>query len=361
MARVPVEIAAVTDSDLADISSAVALANARQQEYVFGLTDDEFVLRMKMHAFAHVRTTDAFDLIDQIRSDLRGYRPYIIAAMSSHMDGRLYGNLFGGHDAVRGVAAITTSGISGAIIPSDRMVAYFIYYFARYTLSFLSPAHKNHEDSRGCVFDRKVDKRDLLKSMRSGALCDQCRRSLTGPEGRLSARQFAALDSLFALAGRIVTEGLDRNERARIFVGSSSEGLNIANNLQKLLSDEFSVVVWNQGTVFGLGESTLEALEAAVLEYHAAVFVFTPDDQLYMRGQTCPVARDNVIFELGMFVGKLGRRMAFVVHPDGRRIALPSDLSGITTAPYSSGQIDLEAALRESANRIRAAVRQGIS
>ena len=134
--------------------------------------------------------------------------------------------------------------------------------------------------------------------MRAGALCDECRHKLVSGDGMQSAAQFAALQKLFALAGRILNNGLEHNGRPRVFIGSSSEGLRIANKLQELLANDFSVVVWNQGTVFGLGASTLEVLEAAVLEFHHAIFVFTPDDQLHIRGETRPVARDNVLFEL---------------------------------------------------------------
>ena len=118
-------------------------------------------------------------------------------------------------------------------------------------------------------------------------------------------------------------------------------------------------MVWNQGTVFGLGSTTLEALEAAVFEYHFAVFVFTPDDELQSRGEVKPVARDNVLFELGMFIGKLGRKKAFAIHPGKKAVSLPSDLNGVTTAPYEPTENNLAAALGPVANRIRTAIRQG--
>jgi predicted nucleotide-binding protein len=54
-----------------------------------------------------------------------------------------------------------------------------------------------------------------------------------------------------------------------------------------------------------LGDSTLEALERAVLEYEFGIFVFTPDDEIHTRGELKPVARDNVVFEAGLFIGKL--------------------------------------------------------
>ena len=315
MARVPIEVIMMGDAYAAEVSSAMALANAEQGEFLFSSVEDEFQLGMRMHSYSRIEVNEFFDQIERSRSEFRGYHPFIITIVDAHLEGRRYENLFGSHRARAGVAVFTTAQVADVIVPSDRIVAYFVYYFARYSLSFLSPGHQNHVDSRSCVFDRKVDKTDIALSMRAHALCDECRRKLVNDDGRLSPRQFSALDTLFALAGRIVADGFEHDGRARIFIGSSSEGLPIAGKLQELLSDEFSVVAWNQGTVFGLGKSTLEALEAAVLEYHYGIFVFTPDDLLSTRGQTKPVARDNVLFELGIFVGKLGRRKSFVLHP----------------------------------------------
>lgn len=359
MARVPIEVAVVGTIDLADIPSAMALANAEQDEFIFQAAAKDIQDRMQMHAYAEVEADGFFDQMERIRFEVRGFHPFIIAAIDSHLHGKQYSNLFGSHRAEKGVAATTTDLVADIILPRDRMVAYFIYYFARYALSFMSPSHRNHEDSRGCVFDRKVDKRDIVKSMHARALCDECRRALVSGGGMLSVSQFVALERLFSLAGRILNQGLEFDGRPRIFVGSSSEGLDIANKLQELLCGEFSVVVWNQGTVFGLGTSTLEALEAAVLEFHHAVFVFTADDKLTMRGEVKPVARDNVLFELGMFIGKLGRKKAFVVHPGKNGVSLPSDLAGITTASYDPIELNLAAALGPVSTRIRAAVRAG--
>jgi predicted nucleotide-binding protein len=58
-----------------------------------------------------------------------------------------------------------------------------------------------------------------------------------------------------------------QSKRLRTFISSSTEGLPIANKLQMLLDSDLAVEVWNQGTVFGLGDVTLEALERAVLSF----------------------------------------------------------------------------------------------
>jgi predicted nucleotide-binding protein len=108
--------------------------------------------------------------------------------------------------------------------------------------------------------------------------------------------------------------------------------------------------------VFGLGGTTIEALEQAVMEYQFGVFVFTPDDQLLSHGQAKPVARDNVVFEAGLFIGKLTRWRAFVVRPRGAIVVLPSDFQGITTAEYDPAEPDLATALDFVCQKIREAV-----
>jgi predicted nucleotide-binding protein len=73
--------------------------------------------------------------------------------------------------------------------------------------------------------------------------------------------------------------------KPRIFIGSSTEGVPVACEVQALLQYEFEVEIWNQGTIFGLGTAALEALESAVLVYDFGIFVFTPDDEAHVRGQ----------------------------------------------------------------------------
>ena len=49
--------------------------------------------------------------------------------------------------------------------------------------------------------------------------------------------------------------------------------------------------------------------------------------------------RDNVLFELGLFMGKLSRSRAILVHPKVKDLKLPSDLSGLTLVPYDDGDV----------------------
>lgn len=140
--------------------------------------------------------------------------------------------------------------------------------------------------------------------------------------------------------------------RPAVFVGSSSEGLPIAETIQVLLDAHCEVELWNQG-VFGLGQGSLESLVLALERFDFAILVLTPDDMAMTRGVAWPVARDNVLFELGLFVGGLGRDRTFMVYDRTKPPVLPTDLAGVTAAtfePHSSG--NLQAAMGAACTRI---------
>lgn len=358
MARMPVEIVLIgrTYQDVA--SEAMLLANDLQGEFDYVRLRPEEERQFAMLAYDKIHAPTLMDSMAVLRATLRGYHPFMIALVDAPVDGDNYTNLFGSSRSESGLGVLTSAQVPDVIVPSSRLLAYYLYYFARYSHCFIAPQHKNHDDSRGCIYDRKVAKLDLLKSMRAGAFCDECRRQLVSGDRALSAAQFEALEALFAECGRIVGEDgpASRTRRTRLFIGSSSEGLPVARKLQVSLSDDFSVEIWNQGATFGLGTLTLEALEKAVTQYDFGVFVFTPDDELTMRGEIKSVARDNVLFELGLFIGRLGRTRAFVVSPKERSVSLPSDLAGVSTAPYDASEPNLAAAVEPACEMIRDAV-----
>ncbi|MBF6314103.1 hypothetical protein CRM89_10640 [Nocardia sp. FDAARGOS_372] len=119
----------------------------------------------------------------------------------------------------------------------------------------------------------------------------------------------------------------------RLFIGSSGESLQIAEYLQMIANDFCEATVWNQGT-FGLGRSALQDLTDALTKHDFAALVLAGEDKITTRGTTHPSPRDNIVFELGLFMGALGPERTFIVYAADDRPKLPSDLSGITYAPY---------------------------
>jgi predicted nucleotide-binding protein len=130
-----------------------------------------------------------------------------------------------------------------------------------------------------------------------------------------------------------------------LFVGSSAENLSVANEIQALLQSRSEVTIWNQG-VFAPGMSFLEALADATARFDFAVMIANAVDVVERRGERVLAPRDNVMFELGLFMGALGRaRTMFLFNRDDRP-ALPTDLAGVTCLTYGNrGDGNLRAAL----------------
>jgi predicted nucleotide-binding protein with TIR-like domain len=142
--------------------------------------------------------------------------------------------------------------------------------------------------------------------------------------------------------------------KPRLFVGSSSEGLKFAYALQENLESDAEITVWDQG-IFEPSRYVLESLLDTLQSSDLGVFVFSPDDVATIRGTEAPVVRDNVLFELGLFVGRLGRHRSIFLVPKGSDLHIPSDLHGVTAVPFEPNRTDgnLKAALGPAANRIR--------
>lgn len=130
------------------------------------------------------------------------------------------------------------------------------------------------------------------------------------------------------------------NEHPRIFVISSKEGLPVARQVrQNLDADEMPVYLWDHGT-FAVSEYPISSLEDAIERADFTIAVAKADDMLVLRGETNKVARDNVHFEYGISVGRLGRERSFLLVEADAKIRLPSDLAGLTTLRYQGGDQD---------------------
>jgi hypothetical protein len=118
-----------------------------------------------------------------------------------------------------------------------------------------------------------------------------------------------------------------------VFIGSSVEGLPAAKAIQSNLQHVCESQIWHQG-LFGLSSGTLETLVNKLDSFDFAILCLTPDDLTISRGQEKKAPRDNVILELGLFMGKLGRERVYMVIDREADARMPSDLAGINPAQY---------------------------
>lgn len=165
-------------------------------------------------------------------------------------------------------------------------------------------------------------------------------------------RKISGAEVLIRVPGEVVM-------KPKVFVGSSTKGLQIAELVQSELEYEAEAVLWSQG-VFRKINVPIEDLMTAVESFDFAVFVLHPEDRIDVRGEEALAIRDNVIFELGLFLGKLGRSRNFFIAPalPGEiKSRLPSDLSGITPAQYDPTAKHLQASVGASLLQLKQAIR----
>jgi len=145
----------------------------------------------------------------------------------------------------------------------------------------------------------------------------------------------------------------------KVFVASSSEGLDVVGSvhtlLRRALCGTADVRPWPEE--FQLTKTYIESLERLLDTSDFAVLVLTSDDRTTSREVEKLSPRDNVVFELGLFFGRLGRERCFLIQRCDLDLKLPSDLLGIEPAKFSMspGQ-DLETALNSACARIGKAI-----
>jgi len=147
--------------------------------------------------------------------------------------------------------------------------------------------------------------------------------------------------------------------KPRIFLASSVEGKKIAEALQANLDYDAVSTVWDQA--FTLSTNTIDRLLQYCTDNDFAVFVFHEDDIVKIRGTEVPIARDNVVFECGMFIGMHGKDSAFVIAPRSD-LHLPTDLLGHTPGTYDPNRgntfNELRAALGRATTDIKTAIEE---
>ena len=131
------------------------------------------------------------------------------------------------------------------------------------------------------------------------------------------------------------------NSKPRIFIASSEKNINIANAVQVNLSNykNSRLAVWNQGT-FGPSEYFLQSILKELEKVDFGIFIFAADDLILRKDTKIKTVRDNVLFELGMFVAKLGKERNFIIMPNDKGIEIASDLQGINILTYTEYEED---------------------
>lgn len=167
------------------------------------------------------------------------------------------------------------------------------------------------------------------------------------------------------LCNRLFSRSKDiapKREIPRVFVIGTAEGTEISDKVVKAMaSDDLQVTPWNDPDFFRAGDLTLDRLEQSLELFDFAIAIVTSDDITISRGAASYSVRDNVMFELGLFMGQLGRQRTLILRPPdpkNRDFTLlnksTSDLSGLGEIRYKNDD-ELIEKLEATAKRFKRA------
>ena len=139
----------------------------------------------------------------------------------------------------------------------------------------------------------------------------------------------------------------------KVFVIHGHDGPAKRKVVQFLEAHQFEAVVLNRRA--GGSHTLIEKIEAADAGF--AVVLLTGDDEGRARPKSGarrlrlrPRARQNVLFEWGFFIARLGRHRVRALYD--RNVEMPSDLAGVDVTP-----LDARGAWREGLERELASMR----
>ena len=115
--------------------------------------------------------------------------------------------------------------------------------------------------------------------------------------------------------------------KPKIFIGSSRNGYGTAEKVKAYLSSTGDGFLWQEAGVWEPNRSTFDNLLRMASYFDFGVFIATADDLTLTYEKLVIEPRDNVILEISLFLGAMGRDKSFLLVEKG--IKLPSDFDGI--------------------------------
>ena len=139
--------------------------------------------------------------------------------------------------------------------------------------------------------------------------------------------------------------------KPKIFIGSSKAGLSVAEKVRVNLSGIGDCFLWQDPNMWEPNKSTFDNLLKMASYFDFGIFVATADDLTLTNDKIVIEPRDNVILEMALFLGAMGRHKSFMLVEN--EIKLPSDFNGIYMPRFNaSDDVSIKSACDEYIEKI---------
>lgn len=113
-----------------------------------------------------------------------------------------------------------------------------------------------------------------------------------------------------------------------VFIASTTETLDFAKSLGYAISNNADVTIWTEG-ILNSSISATESLTKIAERTDLAIFLLGPDDLSNNHSERYQYSWQNIIFEIGLFLGKLGSSRVILAIAKNTRFKIPTDLGGL--------------------------------
>ena len=172
MRTIPVEVVNIGFHNTKAIENAIYFLNKHQKSFEFILLKEKRFETYEAKQGICFKTKEIYELMDKVFMEMKGFHNLVIGVVEKRLDGKKLGNLFASmqtnkNNRITGKAIASSYGLE-YILQSIPIEIYYIFKFLSFSIRFIVGKGMIHDNERGCLFHRMVNKTDILESIRSG-------------------------------------------------------------------------------------------------------------------------------------------------------------------------------------------------
>lgn len=176
MLQVPIEILILDEENKDHLNKAIGILHKIQNTFKYSILKN-IELEHKIHSDVIVKKIDVYDYSDKYKSIVKGYHPHLICVINKYIIGEELSNLFASLERKNG--NLTGNGVITSyqvkdLIENIPMPIYFMFYLIINPLRYILKERIGHREARVCIYDTKVNKKDIYKILKYGTFCLEC-------------------------------------------------------------------------------------------------------------------------------------------------------------------------------------------
>jgi hypothetical protein len=178
MAIINIELLNIGNISDENISNSIRLINKHQDAFHFSYLDN---CSVDFKNEKVINSLFIYDYIGKYLQSRKGFHPYIIGLTDLQLNGEKFSNLFGSmqenEGKLTGYSVMSTFEINRILVDKPIEI-YLVFEMLSFAIRFIYGKGLIHDRIEYCIFDKKINKNDLIAIFENIHFCDSCRNLL---------------------------------------------------------------------------------------------------------------------------------------------------------------------------------------